>query len=446
MKRLLTTIAVITAVAGCEKLRGRPSEAECVTWDHDVRAVLEARCSTCHSGPAPEAGLDFSTYQATIQTATAGDERSRILQKLHPEQADVLPTLEAWVVDCRLALRDSAIHAPGLQNPRDPDFHGALLASLDYDFALCAKCHGERFDGGGAQASCLSCHPKGPTDCSTCHRAPTPEHRAHARFDCARCHQVPGRWDDPGHLDGPPAEVRFDGAGATAMFDPAEARCTGVTCHGGGYQDSAATNTTPTWHAGEDQAACGTCHGIPPSSHASDQCESCHPISNHIDGVVQLGRSETGCRGCHGTPEAPAPDDRGHRSHLDPQLGLRGPIACGDCHLVPSAIDSPGHIDSAPPAEVFPSGIAAASLAFARGAQPTWDHETATCAGTYCHGPATPSWTSGETFCGSCHGIPPQDANHDPSLKLSDCASCHPSSVDQYGNPRSTHLDGHVDL
>ena len=434
MRLELFTIAALAVIGGCEKLRDRPSEAECVTWEGEVRQLLEQRCSTCHDE-------EFATYQRTIRTATAGDERSVLLEKLHPEQADVYPTLREWVVDCRLALRDSLVHAPGLQNPADPEFHGELLRSTSYDFALCAKCHGARCDGGGANSSCLTCHSEGPTDCSTCHSDPDREHRAHAAFDCARCHEVPASWDAMGHLDAPPADVRLLEPGS---FDPIEKRCSEVDCHGATLQDASATNRAPTWRAGEGQADCGTCHGIPPSSHASDRCESCHPIATHVDGVVQIGRTEEGCRGCHGTAERPEPNDRGHQVHLMPELRLRGPIACGDCHLVPDEIESPGHLDSELPAEVFPLAISETSLAFANGRAPSFSEDT--CANVYCHGDAALSWSSGVVSCGSCHGIPPAGAPHDPNFQLGDCAGCHPTAVDPFGNPRSEHLDGNVDL
>ena len=41
------------------------------------------------------------------------------------------PLLVTWVIDARLAYRDSALHEPGLMNPADPDFHGAMLAAAN---------------------------------------------------------------------------------------------------------------------------------------------------------------------------------------------------------------------------------------------------------------------------------------------------------------------------
>jgi hypothetical protein len=99
---------------------------------------------------------------------------------------------------------------------------------------------------------------------------------------------------------------------------------------------------------------------------------------------------------------------------------------------------APGHIDSAPPAELT---------------LPGWDAAADTCS-VWCHGSYEPTWTmigTGEAACATCHGIPPATAAHDPTWTLSDCSGCHPSSVDDFGNilvsgGTSTHIDGAVDL
>jgi hypothetical protein len=212
--------------------------------------------------------------------------------------------------------------------------------------------------------------------------------------------------------------------------------------------------TAPAWDR-PDQAACGTCHGAPPPSHADDRCAACHSTSTsrpapHQDGVLTVG---AGCSGCHGdaTSAAPPRDLSGatftsalgvgaHRAHLEARHRLRGPIACAQCHRVPAQLHAPGHLDSPGPAEVD------ASLGWDRGAQ--------TCSTAWCHGPARPRWTStGEVACGTCHGLPPADANHTPGLPISACTTCHPRTVDAFGNillspdgTTSEHLDGNVDL
>jgi len=131
-----------------------------------------------------------------------------------------------------------------------------------------------------------------------------------------------------------------------------------------------------------------------------------------------------------------------HRAHLTVPSGLRGPIPCQTCHLVPTQVDDPGHIDSLPPAEVNDSL--------------SWDRATRTCGTTNCHVASRPVWTArGGVFCGSCHGIPPADAPHTPTMTLTSCATCHSQSVDAFGaillttgpgGTTSKHMNGVVDV
>jgi predicted CxxxxCH...CXXCH cytochrome family protein len=123
-----------------------------------------------------------------------------------------------------------------------------------------------------------------------------------------------------------------------------------------------------------------------------------------------------------------------HQGHLTAAAGISAPVACSACHVVPTAVDSPGHLDGDMIAEVT---------------LPGWDRASATCSNTYCHGPATPMWTDATgpgDACGSCHGIPPS-TYHDPSLTLHDCTTCHPD-IDGNGNfvIPSEHINGQVDL
>jgi predicted CxxxxCH...CXXCH cytochrome family protein len=382
-------------------------------------------------------------------------------------------TLEDACVDCGL-------HPSGILDPASDDFHGRELARRDWDFPLCAGCHGDDFAGGKSGASCLDCHEDGPTACDTCHDAEprTGGHPAHLgegpmerRFECAECHQVPERWDDEGHIlragaaDPSPAEIHF-GAAASATppfavrdaepsYAPETGTCAGVYCHGDVLTAGGAGITRPVW-TGADQAGCGTCHGVPPASHAPESdCASCHVTGDHID--RELGVAGT-CSGCHGDDSSPAPprDLSGdvltsamgvgaHRGHLEADLRLRGPMACADCHQVPAATDSAGHIDTPRPAEVALVGGG------------DWRRSDATCR-SWCHGDSEPVWTrvgQGEVFCGSCHGVPPAGDDHDPDLELTDCAGCHPATVDDFGNilrsgdpgaETSEHMDGDVDL
>jgi predicted CxxxxCH...CXXCH cytochrome family protein len=326
------------------------------------------------------------------------------------------------------------LHEPGILEPDSPAFHGKLLRDEGWDFARCAACHGDDFRGGKSGVSCLTCHVQGPTACVTCHREPSASHAVHlaARVDCADCHVVPASWDAPGHIvgDGPPAEVTF-GARAALTLDPADregppawdgARCTNVYCHGSVLHAGGGANTAPSWSQ-PAAGGCTGCHAQPPPSHARTDCATCHPPSApHIDGAVQIGRT-TDCSGCHGSASSSAPPTDllgnvfttalgvgAHQAHLQAPSGLRGPIACETCHPVPATLTAAGHLDAAP-ADVTPSL--------------GWDRDAQTCT-AWCHGQARPRWTShGEVVCGSCHGVPPNDANHTPQMTIATCVTCH---------------------
>ena len=339
------------------------------------------------------------------------------------------------------------IHERGIQDEDSEVFHGKLLANADWDFARCASCHGEDFAGGTSGASCITCHQAGPTACETGHRDDqlgTGSHALHrdASLSCGECHVVPDRWDAAGHIvgDRAPAEVTF-GARATITIDPADrtgppafdgTRCANVYCHGAVTPAAGGANPQPVWNA-PAVGGCASCHAAPPPSHARNDCGTCHPQSApHVDGAVQIGKTDD-CSGCHGSAASSAPpyDLAGnlftsalgvgaHQAHLQAPSGLRGPIACATCHAVPPSVTAIGHLDAAP-AEVDP----------ALG----WNRSTETCT-TWCHGVAQPRWTShGDVVCGSCHGAPPADADHDPGMSITTCANCHA------GN----HIDGVLD-
>ena len=341
-----------------------------------------------------------------------------------------------------------SVHDPGILDAKSDRFHGKVLAENHWDLGVCMTCHDQSKPG--AAPSCENCHADGPAGCGSCHGNPPPSgaHVAHtAKFACTTCHPTPTDWKDPDHMGDAPRFAFAAIAGAGAAFDGT--RCSNVYCHGATLADPAATNKTPVWDGGAALAACGTCHGAPPANHGGGYaCDSCHPKdAPHVDGIVE---APTACDGCHGQNGSPAPprDLSGnvfttalgvgaHQAHLTAPQHLRGPIACTDCHVVPSTITSAGHIDSPPPAEV----VVAAG----------WDRTSATCTNA-CHKDARPVWTkTGEAVCGSCHGIPPANAAHAPTLQLTDCVTCHSSSVDANGYPivngqNSEHINGRIDF
>ena len=395
------------------------------------------------------------------------------------------------------------MHPNGYIDPSSDDFHGKDLERLGWALDVCQKCHGDDFRGNAPAPSCLTCHTESPSSCGTCHDEP-PATGAHDRhviergFACSECHRVPATWDEPGHIraangdsDPPPAEVVFGSLAnrdvmpprrtAAAAFDRTTKQCSNVYCHGGVLGDVAASNTKPAWSAGASEAACGTCHGNPPATHARNECAQCHPktvaangtlSASHIDAVIDIGDGSGGCTACHGTGSQPAPPRGLHGEQLTTDLAvgahtahltsnrLRGPIACDECHVVPSVVGDASHLDGTPNAEVV-----FGTLAKTAAATPVWNRATATCSDVYCHGGgarlagdtspsklATQIWTAttaATIYCGACHGLPPTDAFHAPTLGLTDCATCHPLTVGPFGDILITngkHINGAADF
>jgi len=276
-------------------------------------------------------------------------------------------------------------------------------------------------------------------------------------ISCDDCHVVPNAVDDEGHLGPAPADMTWGTLGQTDGASPAwdrdNAQCSDVYCHGatldGGEQ------TEPIWTTLDGtQVACSSCHGFPPPfpHMPKTECWTCHANTVedtgaidlaggfHINGVVDV--SISGCSACHGSDVNPAPPTSlegetettmtvvgAHQSHL---LGgtIAQPTACEECHVVPTALDDPGHIDDSP------AELTWGTLATTDGAVPAWDRTTDTCSEVYCHGATlsggdntTPLWTTvddTQDHCGACHGIPP-NAPHPSSTA---CADCHAGTVD----------------
>lgn len=154
-------------------------------------------------------------------------------------------------------------------------------------------------------------------------------------------------------------------------------------------------------------------------------CASCHGTPGNAAPPVALGGSEDG------------PVVGAHQAHLEPSQSVA--VACTACHLVPEALDDPGHVDTPLPAEVIWG-----SIAIEQDAAEPFDAETQTCV-VYCHGAAfadppaaPPGWNDGAdaAVCNACHGFPPA-APHPAS---EGCGDCHPALSE------GVHVDGTVQL
>jgi len=350
----------------------------------------------------------------------------------------------------------------------------------------CTSCHGDP----ATDESAPPTDTKGSSDTTEvtvgAHRSHLGASDWHAALMCSDCHVVPTAVNAPRHIDGGNAELTWSTLattnGATPLFDRAAATCSGVYCHGATLTEGGAV---PQWTVVDgSQAACGTCHGLPPAApHPQDSaCETCHAMvvdqnlafvdaSLHINGVVNV--EVTSCNACHGnaTNAAPPTDTAGssdtndvtvgaHQAHLAVSPWHRQ-VQCDDCHIVPTSMGDAGHIDASP-AEVTWGTVATAD-----GANPTFDRVAATCDGAYCHGASlmgpntggtvarTPVWTTVDgtwDSCGdTCHTTPP-GGTHPVNDQ---CQICHSSVVSSFDattpantiwNNSDLHINGTVNF
>jgi hypothetical protein len=226
-------------------------------------------------------------------------------------------------------------HADDWSTPGSSNSHAAHIKNIDWSLEECKFCHGNNYTGGWSSVSCYKCHLQtgGPEACNTCHGtgaadvsvaanwAPPKDlnnniettaigvgaHQGHLKDstlttayvkDCDLCHPNILTFDNPQHIDGDPSiDMQFnDSATDSGRIIPAwnmdKASCNNVYCHGNfsfkqsesknnwGYVDTLITgnNVTVDWtNVGSGEAACGTCHGLPPVGHIpAASCEGCH--------------------------------------------------------------------------------------------------------------------------------------------------------------------------
>ena len=367
------------------------------------------------------------------------------------------------------------------------------LKPSDEPNPLCTACHGDPSRASTAVNPQLAAAP--PVDVlqeSSTTAMGVGAHQAHLNdgalrvaIACTECHVVPGSLaNHPNGVVNLTWGPLATSDGATPAFS--NGMCSSTYCHGATL-NAGGTNQAPSWTGGPSEAACGTCHGLPPpasSGHPQNpNCGSCHPgytsssvnPATHVNGMVDLGA--LGCSACHGDPTrqatalnpelaaAPPLDPIGESATTAPGVGahqthltdgaLRGALACTECHVVPTSL---AHATE-------PLNLTWGPLATAAGATPTWDATSYTCT-NYCHGATlrggtnnTPLWTKvdgSQDACGTCHGLPPlalPSTSH-PSyvLPIAPCAGCHPATatVDASGGNAivagGAHLNGTVEF
>ncbi|NOZ00930.1 MAG: CxxxxCH/CxxCH domain-containing protein, partial [Deltaproteobacteria bacterium] len=392
----------------------------------------QADCGTCHGNPPPAPHPDFD--------------------------------------ECNLC-HEGTVEADGSIN-LEGGLH--INGNVDVPGLTCGSCHGS-----GENAA----PPVSLSGSSETSDIGVGAHQSHVRdgklrkaVACTECHVLPDQVNSDGHIDPPPAEVRFGPLAGTGGLEPEWDRgseaCSNTWCHGASLAGGG--NKAPVWtEVGTGQTACGTCHGSPPPApHPQvDECHSCHSGTVRVDGSIDVaaGRHIDGvkdvpsgtCSACHGNQENAAPPvslsgsfDTGdievgaHQSHLKDGT-LRKAVACDECHVVPVSLEDDGHMDGSPAEVVF------GDLASTGGLEGEWNRDSGVCGNVYCHGASLagggitqPIWNlvgAGQAACGTCHGFPPPQ----PHPALDQCWLCHPGTVKANGEidvAGGLHINGVKDV
>jgi predicted CxxxxCH...CXXCH cytochrome family protein len=187
-----------------------------------------------------------------------------------------------------------------------------------------------------------------------------------------------------------------------------------------------------------------------------DGC-TCKDSACYFDPDAELSRGFSGCRACHGSLANAAPPGStaglidsslmgvgAHQTHLAGGSSSK-PVACEECHVVPTGLGDAGHVDTPLPAEVN-----FGDLTTATGTKPaTWEPTGAICS-VYCHGAdldggtqPLPVWTrvdGSQAPCDGCHGLPPGGIHPQDNS----CELCHEPTAGPNRTiaNRYTHVDG----
>ncbi len=223
------------------------------------------------------------------------------------------------------------VHQTGIKDTASANFHGKFIAANNWNLQLCSSCHGKDYAGGIASPSCKTCHTSsaGPEACNTCHGdfnnpsviAPPKDadrssntndpgvgaHTTHLynvkiapnNVACTECHVIPQSYSSPGHIN-PDGKAKLvfgtiaNSGVSNASYDYTTNKCSNTYCHGNfAFSKSSSqypyfytadkiegNNFSPKWNEVDStQAACGTCHGLPPTGHVYSDltgCAVCH--------------------------------------------------------------------------------------------------------------------------------------------------------------------------
>ncbi|HTP53083.1 MAG TPA: CxxxxCH/CxxCH domain-containing protein [Anaeromyxobacteraceae bacterium] len=296
-------------------------------------------CNGCHPGTVAPDG----TIVVDAVTGLSDHINGAIDEGAHPDPTWPNPNVHGYAaVQATGGLQSCVKCHTGFDSPLAPPADPGNS---------CNACHGSALSGAATsnwQQNCVFCHgdksklltwtpsdpqyemapPVGPLGESSTSTLAVGAHQQHVQagagfntlsqpFACSECHPSPIP-TDIAHVNGGPVPVPLTGVIATSgtvlgtWGGPAQPTCSSTYCHGN-FLGGNKTNT-PTWiQVDGTYAACGSCHGIPPTEgqhvfHASQpptglgiDCGSCHTgysllttsptvnVTLHVNGVFDVG-------------------------------------------------------------------------------------------------------------------------------------------------------------
>lgn len=443
-----------------------PNCSNCHGFPPPLPHPQQTACHSCHPSMQSTGVLTVDHNNGNLDISGAGCATCHGFPPVTTRSGGTHPT-DANCYGCHSTTVDSnnQVQPNGTHNDGAVQVGGGGVGTYG-----CQSCHGDqaRQAPDGADANVKAAPPLGTRG----EREPTTRavgaHLAHVNpasgtlagpARCDECHPVPAAMN---HANGV-VVMQFGGRaileGAAPAYEPVSGSCSASYCHGATL-GAGGTNHAPAWTGGAAEAACGSCHDAPPPApHTqSTNCGGCHEgygpatvnLAQHVNGTVEV--TAMACNSCHGNAQnaAPPTGTGGETAPTSPAVGAHqqhlsggtfsGPLACEECHVVPTAM---GHADGA-------VQLAFGPLARTGGAAPAWDPATRTCSASYCHGQFaggallnTPSWTTvdgTQAACGTCHGTPPPA----PHTASTGCGGCHEGYTSTSVN-LATHVNGTVE-
>jgi len=314
----------------------------------------------------------------------------------------------------------------------------------------------------------------GVVNCNSCHQAEpnvTGGHPQHAGagvtgFDCRICHANGGSTNSLNHANGK-INFSFAGLGENTQYSYGSDKIAGSALYGSCDSSNCHGRRTITWG---------------PLNPATTLCQKCHATNPSAAGFY-------GTAGPGSTTANTDPYVGAHFQHITSMpFKYSAKIDCSACHNKPTGPYTPGHIDSALPAEINFGSLAASGLqgSYTSAAhQPTYNSGSRECSNLWCHGgglasnegfgdygsvefdggalgsPVSATWNApfltgvGTNDCVKCHSFPPPapmpgynhyDENNNRPYQASQCNNCH-KHVDNTGyafkNP-ALHVNGVV--